>query len=116
VSEPDAHLGSITRFKEGIAYATGCQPVQSTSATFPQDGVRLPVKKHLAERSAKGFTCRTQFVAMTFCQLAHADSLREIYYNNASGPVREAIQKRRTKRSNRLLRRLQTVMQVKSIP
>jgi Domain of unknown function (DUF4372)/Transposase DDE domain len=36
------------------------------------------VKKHLAERAAKGFTCWAQFVAMTFCQLAHADSLREI--------------------------------------
>jgi len=36
------------------------------------------VKKHQAERAAKGFTCWTQFVAMTFCQLAHADSLREI--------------------------------------
>jgi len=36
------------------------------------------VKKHLAERAAKGFTCWTQLVAMTFCQLAHADSLREI--------------------------------------
>ncbi len=36
------------------------------------------VKKHGAERGAKGFTCRTQLVAMLFCQLAHADSLREI--------------------------------------
>ena len=36
------------------------------------------VKKHQAERAAKGFACWTQFVAMTFCQLAHADSLREI--------------------------------------
>jgi hypothetical protein len=36
------------------------------------------VKKHKAERGAKGFTCRTQLVAMLFCQLAHADSLREI--------------------------------------
>ena len=36
------------------------------------------VKKHEAERAAKGFACWTQFVAMTFCQLAHADSLREI--------------------------------------
>ena len=31
-----------------------------------------------AERNAKGFACRAQFVAMLFCQLAHADSLREI--------------------------------------
>lgn len=36
------------------------------------------VKKHRAERAAKGFSCRTQLVAMLFCQLAHADSLREI--------------------------------------
>jgi hypothetical protein len=36
------------------------------------------VKKHSAERAAKGFSCRGQLVAMLFCQLAHADSLREI--------------------------------------
>lgn len=36
------------------------------------------VRKHGAERGAKGFTCWTQFVAMTFCHLARADSLREI--------------------------------------
>ncbi len=36
------------------------------------------VKKHGAERGAKGFSSRTQLVAMLFCQLAHADSLREI--------------------------------------
>ena len=36
------------------------------------------VKKHNAERGAKGFSCRTQLVAMLFCQLAHADSLRQI--------------------------------------
>jgi len=36
------------------------------------------VKEHEAERNAKGFASWTQFVAMLFCQLAHADSLREI--------------------------------------
>lgn len=36
------------------------------------------VAKHGAERHAKGFTCWTQFVSMLFCQLARADSLREI--------------------------------------
>jgi hypothetical protein len=36
------------------------------------------VRKHKGDRAAKGFTCWTQFVAMMFCQLAHADSLREI--------------------------------------
>ena len=45
---------------------------------FPRTEFASLVKKHLAERAAKGFTCWTQFVAMTFCQLAHADSLREI--------------------------------------
>jgi hypothetical protein len=39
---------------------------------------RTAVKKHQAERAAKGFDCWTQFVAMLFCQLGHADSLREI--------------------------------------
>jgi hypothetical protein len=36
------------------------------------------VKEHRGERHARGFTCWTQFVGMLFCQLAHADSLREI--------------------------------------
>ena len=36
------------------------------------------MKKHGAERAAKGFTSWTQFVAMLFCQLARADSLRDI--------------------------------------
>ena len=45
---------------------------------FPITAFALLVKQHQAERHAKGFACRTQFVAMLFCQLAHADSLREI--------------------------------------
>jgi hypothetical protein len=36
------------------------------------------VKDLEAEKHAKGFTCWGQFVAMLFCQLAHAKSLREI--------------------------------------
>lgn len=36
------------------------------------------VARHRAEYDAKGFSCWTQFVAMMFCQLARADSLREI--------------------------------------
>jgi hypothetical protein len=36
------------------------------------------VSRHKAERNAKGFTCWGQFVSMLFCQLARADSLREI--------------------------------------
>jgi len=45
---------------------------------FPSLEFATLVKKHNAERAAKGFSCRTQLVAMLFCQLAHADSLREI--------------------------------------
>jgi len=45
---------------------------------FPSIEFGALVKKHSAERAAKGFSCRTQLVAMLFCPLAHADSLREI--------------------------------------
>jgi len=47
-------------------------------AHFPRTEFAGLVVKHQAERGAKGFTCWTQFVAMLFCQLARADSLREI--------------------------------------
>ena len=36
------------------------------------------VKESGAEKAAKGFSCWSQFVAMMFCQLAQAKSLREI--------------------------------------
>jgi hypothetical protein len=36
------------------------------------------VRKHQGERGAKGFSCWDQFVAMLFCQLGAAHSLREI--------------------------------------
>jgi hypothetical protein len=36
------------------------------------------VRKHEAERHARGFQCWTQLVAMLFCQLGRAQSLREI--------------------------------------
>jgi hypothetical protein len=45
---------------------------------FPRSEFQALVQKHLAERDAKGFSCWTQFVSMLFCQLARADSLREI--------------------------------------
>ena len=45
---------------------------------FPKSEFAALVDKHAAERNTKGFACWTQFVAMIFCQLAHADSLREI--------------------------------------
>ena len=45
---------------------------------FPRLEFAALVKKHQAERAAKGFDCWTQFVAMLFCPLGHTDSLREI--------------------------------------
>ena len=45
---------------------------------FPRLEFAALVNKHKAEHAAKGFACWIQFVAMLFCQLAHADSLREI--------------------------------------
>ena len=36
------------------------------------------VRQHQAERGAKGFSCWDQFVAMLFCQMGGAHSLREI--------------------------------------
>lgn len=53
-------------------------------AHFPRTEFAGLVVKHQAERSAKGFTCWTQFVAMLFCQVARADSLREICNGLAS--------------------------------
>ena len=45
---------------------------------FPRNQFQYSVKAYGAERYTKGFTCWGQFVAMLFCQLAQAHSLREI--------------------------------------
>jgi hypothetical protein len=45
---------------------------------FPRTEFQSLVKKTRAERHARGFTCWDQFVAMLFCQLGRAHSLREI--------------------------------------
>ena len=45
---------------------------------FPRTEFQALVKRTYAERHARGFTCWGQFVAMLFCQLGHAHSLREI--------------------------------------
>jgi hypothetical protein len=45
---------------------------------FPRAEFATLVRDTKAERHARGFTCWTQFVAMLFCHLAHADSLRLI--------------------------------------
>jgi len=45
---------------------------------FPRLEFHKMVKETKAERHARGFTCWGQFVAMLFCQLGRAHSLREI--------------------------------------
>jgi Transposase DDE domain/Domain of unknown function (DUF4372) len=45
---------------------------------FPRAEFQALVKRSHAERHARGFTCWGQFVAMLFCQLGRAHSLREI--------------------------------------
>ena len=45
---------------------------------FPRAEFQELVNKHAGDHQAKGFTCWNQFVSMTFCQLARAQSLREI--------------------------------------
>jgi hypothetical protein len=45
---------------------------------IPRDRFEGAVREHQAERHARGFSSWGQFVAMLFCQLAQAKSLREI--------------------------------------
>jgi hypothetical protein len=45
---------------------------------FSRADFERAVSKHKADRAAKGFESWTQFVAMLFCQLGRAQSLREI--------------------------------------
>jgi hypothetical protein len=45
---------------------------------FPRADFQHAVAQARAERHARGFTCWGQFVAMLFCQLGRAQSLREI--------------------------------------
>src|SRR5438552_17032756 len=52
---------------------------------FPRLEFEQVVKEHRAERHARGFTCWGQFVAMLFCHLGKAQSLREICGGLAAG-------------------------------
>ena len=45
---------------------------------IPRDSFEVAVQQHQAERHARGFSSWGQFVAMLFCQLTQAKSLREI--------------------------------------
>ena len=55
-----------------------CSIFSQLMQLFPRGEFEAAVRKHKAEHHARGFTCWGQFVAMLFCQLGHAQSLREI--------------------------------------
>ena len=55
-----------------------CSIFAQMLSSVPRLEFESSVREHKAERHARGFTCWTQFVAMLFCQLGHAQSLREI--------------------------------------
>jgi hypothetical protein len=62
----------------GTALNRVCSIFSQLLKLFPRTEFEGFVKEHKAERHARGFTCWGQFVAMLFCQLARAHSLREI--------------------------------------
>lgn len=55
-----------------------CSVMNQLLQIFPRDEFQVEVNKTHAERHARGFASWDQFVAMLFCQLADAQSLREI--------------------------------------
>lgn len=55
-----------------------CSIFSQLLQSFPRLEFESFVRDRKAERHARGFTCWGQFVAMLFCQLARAHSLREI--------------------------------------
>jgi Domain of unknown function (DUF4372)/Transposase DDE domain len=70
-------LRRITK-EEGNSIVQAASLFNQLLQHFPRIEFGALVKKHNAERCAKGFSCWSQLVSMLFCQLAHADSLREI--------------------------------------
>jgi hypothetical protein len=69
---------SLNAIEEGATMVQVASLFNQLLHHFPRLEFAALVKKHQAERAAKGFDCWSQFVAMLFCQLGHTDSLREI--------------------------------------
>ena len=55
-----------------------CSIFSQVLKLIPRVDFDAAVRKHDAERNAKGFTCWGQLVAMLFCQLGSVNSLRDI--------------------------------------
>jgi hypothetical protein len=65
-----------------------CSILNQLLQVFPRYEFEKSVRETGAEYAAKGFSSWTHFVAMLFCQLGHAQSLREIEGGLASGEGR----------------------------
>jgi Domain of unknown function (DUF4372)/Transposase DDE domain len=61
-----------------------CSVFSQILKLFPRSEFEELVRESKAQRHARGFTCWEQFVAMMFCQLGRAQSLREICQGLAS--------------------------------
>lgn len=55
-----------------------CSIFSQVLQLVPRWQFEIRVQEYKAERQARGFSSWTQFIAMLFCQLGHAQSLREI--------------------------------------
>jgi hypothetical protein len=55
-----------------------CSIFSQTLQLIPRLEFQAAVSQHKAERHARGFSSWAQFISMLFCQLGHAQSLREI--------------------------------------
>lgn len=69
---------SLLQERKGVSIMQSVSLFGQLLQHFPKSDFYSLVKKHSAERYAKGFGCWTQFVSMMFCHLARADSLRQI--------------------------------------
>src|SRR6266511_2935650 len=70
--------GSTPPRTGGSPVSAFCSMFSQLLKLFPRTEFQALVKRTHAERHARGFTCWGQFVAMLFCQLGRAHSLREI--------------------------------------
>src|SRR6186997_43038 len=67
-----------TSARRSIPVTRFCSIFNQLLQLFPRSEFQQAVATTQAERHARGFTCWGQFVAMLFCQLGRAQSLREI--------------------------------------
>src|SRR3970040_1287221 len=76
--EVETDQGSTPPRTGGSPVSGFCSMFSQLLKLFPRTEFQALVKRTHAERHARGFTCWGQFVAMLFCQLGRAHSLREI--------------------------------------